>query len=491
MSKKTRKEGWIVPGREKLAMVFGNGSSAALNQFVQGFLSVYILMVGISPMIAAAVLLVLKAWDAVNDMIFGFLVDKYRFKPGKNPFTKWLFSGRYMPWFRVMFLIIPIGTMVLFTINTGAPMWLRVAQYCLGYFLFDLGMTCTGAYSLLPLSTTDNFDERNFILSWNGLGQGFGALPVVFLGTMMITGSMGYGGAAAVFSLLAIVLALIPSLVVKERNVMKVTPEAREKYTLRAMLGVLKKMPELTLLLLGTLLWGLFYTTGYTMFVAYYIFDDANLSVIMALLGVIPTVIMVPLLPIIFKRVDKIVVARIACITFALCGILICFLGPEMLRQNLLVLYILTMVQTLGYTMVMFSCSQLPPDLAEMARYRTGQDVGGIVSASYNFITKLVNSLVSSVSLLILGAYGFQSVEAASFEELAQLNAQGVGVQTQRALEGLWNVAYLFPLIGFAAAALVFFFVRVDRRKVRVYMRINSGHITREMGEQELAKIHK
>ena len=472
-------------------MVFGNGSSAALNQFVQGFLSVYILMVGISPMIAAAVLLVLKAWDAVNDMIFGFLVDKYRFKPGKNPFTKWLFSGRYMPWFRVMFLIIPIGTMVLFTINTGAPMWLRVAQYCLGYFLFDLGMTCTGAYNLLPLSTTDNFDERNFILSWNGLGQGFGSLPVVFLGTMMITGSMGYGGAAAVLSLLAIALALIPSLVVKERNVMKVTPEAREKYTLRAMLGVLKQMPELTLLLLGTLLWGLFYTTGYTMFVAYYIFDDANLSVIMALLGVIPTVIMVPLLPIIFKRVDKIVVARIACITFALCGILICFLGPDMLRQNLPVLYVLTMVQTLGYTMVMFSSSQLPPDLAEMARYRTGQDVGGIVSASYNFITKLVNSLVSSVSLLILGAYGFQSVEAASFEELAQLNAQGVGVQTQRALEGLWNVAYLFPLIGFAAAALVFFFVRVDRRKVRIYMRINSGHITREMGEQELAKIHK
>lgn len=194
----------------------------------------------------------------------------------------------------------------------------------------------TAQYSrqILPLSTTDNFDERNFILSWNGLGQGFGALPVVFLGTMMITGSMGYGGAAAVFSLLAIVLALIPSLVVKERNIMKVTPEAREKYTLRAMLGVLKQMPELTLLLLGTLLWGLFYTTGYTMFVAYYIFDDANLSVIIALLGVIPTVIMVPLLPIIFKRVDKIVVARIACITFALCGILICLLGPEMLGRT-------------------------------------------------------------------------------------------------------------------------------------------------------------
>lgn len=489
MSKRKRKEGWIVPAHEKVAMVFGAGSTQAMNTFVQTFLSVYILMVGISPAVAAGVLLVLKGWDAINDMLFGFIVDKYRFKPGKNPFTRWLFSGRYMPWFRVMFMIIPIGTIILFTINAGAPMWLRVAQYCLGYFLFDFGMTCTGAYNLLPLSITDNFDERNFVLSWTGLGQGFGSLPVVFLGTVMIAGSTGYAGAAVVFSILGIILALIPAIFVKERNVMNVTPEQQEKYTVKEMLKVLGKMPELVMLLVGTLLWGIFYTGGYGLFVAYYIFDDANLSIILTLMGVIPTIVMVPFLPMIFKRVDKIVVARFACALFAVCGILICVLGPDFLRNNLGVLYLLTAVQTLGYTMTMFACSQLPPDLAEVARYRTGQDVGGIVTASYNFITKLVNSLVSSVTLLILGAYGFQSVEANSFDELAALNAQGIGLQTDRALEGLWNVSYLFPLIGFAAAAIVFFFVRIDRRKIRIYMRVNSGHLTREEGEKELAEL--
>ena len=489
MSKRKRKEGWVVPGGQKLAMVLGMGAGQAMNTFVQSFLSVYILMVGISPAVAAGVLLVLKAWDAVNDMLFGFLVDKYRFKPGKNWFTRWLFSGRYMPWFRVMFMFIPIGTVILFTINTDMPMWFRVAQYCLGYFLFDFGMTCTGAYGLLPLSVTDNFDERNFILSWNGLGQGFGSLPVVFLGTVMVAGSVGYGGAAVVFSILGIILALIPAITVKERNVMQVTEEQQKKYTIREMLKVLAKMPELIFLLLGTLLWGIFYTSGYGLFVSYYIFDDANLSIILSLFGIVPTIIMVPFLPMIFKRVDKIVVARVACITFAVCGILICVLGPDFLKAHLEVLYLMTAVQTLGYTMTMFAGSQLPPDLAEMARYRTGKDVGGIVSASYNFVTKLVNSLVSSVTLLILGAYGFVSVEASSFEELAELNAQGIGLQTERALEGLWNVSYLFPLLGFAAAAVAFFFVKVDRRKIRIYMRINSGHITREEGEKELAEL--
>ena len=49
-------------------------------------------------------------------------------------------------------------------------------------------MTGTGAYGLLPLSITNNYDERNFIVSWMVLGQGFGALPVVFLGTVLVAG---------------------------------------------------------------------------------------------------------------------------------------------------------------------------------------------------------------------------------------------------------------------------------------------------------------
>ena len=56
MSKRKRKEGWIVPAHEKVAMVFGAGSTQAMNTFVQSFLSVYILMVGISPAVAAGVL---------------------------------------------------------------------------------------------------------------------------------------------------------------------------------------------------------------------------------------------------------------------------------------------------------------------------------------------------------------------------------------------------------------------------------------------------
>lgn len=180
--KKSRKEGWIVPGREKLSLVIGFGSIQAMNTYVATFLSTYLLMTGISPAIAAAALLVLKVWDSVNDVLFG-------------------------------------------------------------YFLFDAGCTVSGAMGLLPLSVTNNYDERNFLLAWTGLGQGFGSLPEPFCG----------------------------------------------EYFIR----------------------------GYGLFVSYYIFGDANLSVVLSAFAVIPTVILVPFLPAIYKRHDKIKVARFCCIVFA------------------------------------------------------------------------------------------------------------------------------------------------------------------------------
>lgn len=488
MSKRKRKEGWIVPGGEKVAMMLGYGSIQAMNTYVATFLATYLLMIGIDPLISAGAMLVLKVWDSVNDVLFGFVLDKYRFRPGKNVFTRWLFGGRYMPWFRIIFPLIPVGTIIIFSINTALPLWMRVAQYFIGYVLFDAGCTIGGAMGLLPLTVTNNYDERNFILAWNGLGQGFGSLPVVFLGNMFIAGSLGYTGAAFIFSLLGVVLAVFPAFFVKERNPGVVNPEVQERYTIREMFRALKKMPELLFMMLGNFLWGIFYTGGYGLFVAYYIFGDAGLSVIMSVFAIVPTVILVPFLPMIFKRVDKLAAAKVCCLVFVICGILTNVLGAGFLREHMPVLYILTVFQSTAYIMVMFSTSQAMVDLLELAKYRTRQEVNGIVSSAMGFVSKMVNSLVASVTLLILSAYGFVAVEAGSFEELAALNAQGIGLQTDLALKGLWNVSYLFPIIGFALAAVAYSFIKLPLRNIKIYMQANSGEISREEAERLLAE---
>ena len=50
-------------------------------------------------------------------------------------------------------------------------------------------------------------------------------------------------------------------------------------------------------------------------------------------------------------------------------------------------------------------------------------------------------------------------------------------------------MSHLFPIIGFALAAVAFFFVKVSRKKVRIYMQVNSGEITREKGEETYCKV--
>ena len=72
------------------------------------------------------------------------------------------------------------------------------------------------------------------------------------------------------------------------------------------------------------------------------------------------------------------------------------------------------------------------------------------------------------------------SVKANSFSELAALNAQGIGLQTETALAGLWNVFFLIPSIGFMLGAIVFSFIRIKKSHVELYMKANSGEITRE-----------
>ena len=65
------------------------------------FLQQYALDAGISALLFAGVAFAIKAWDAVNDPIFGILLEKIHFK-----------SGKFLPWIRISILAIPLSTVL-------------------------------------------------------------------------------------------------------------------------------------------------------------------------------------------------------------------------------------------------------------------------------------------------------------------------------------------------------------------------------------------
>lgn len=69
--------------------------------FIYLFLEVFFTDVGIPAMTVAIIALVVKVWDAVNDPIFGGILDGIRLKKGK-----------FLPWLRISLIALPITTVL-------------------------------------------------------------------------------------------------------------------------------------------------------------------------------------------------------------------------------------------------------------------------------------------------------------------------------------------------------------------------------------------
>ena len=485
---KKGREGWIVPKFEKLSYFIGSGSHFTVHSFMSAFIATYLLMSGINVATSAAVMFVLRTWDAINDALFGYFVDRIHFKPRKGKFWNWVFSGRYLPWFRIASFIIPFSLIITFTINTEAPMWLRVLQFSIGYLIYDTTFTMSSApYSAMLTSLTSDIDERNFIQSYSVLGQALGLFPVGILGTALIAGNFGYSGAAILFAIYAFLLTIPAMTVIKERVVKTSLTETEKKHSIKEMLGFFKESKEFLIFELAQITWGLLQTGSvFALFIAYYIFGNANISVVLGAIELVPTILLLPFFPMIFKKINKITALRIACVSVLISGLTLFFLGPETFTEMQGLFYVLAAIRGTSVVFVVVGSAMLLPDFAEIAKFRTNQEHVGIIFSIHSFVQKLVSSLVVSVSLLILGAYGWVSVTADSFEQLEALNAQGIGLQTPQALQGLWNVVYLFPAIGFGLATVLFMMVKIHREQVETVISANLGKISREEAKDKL-----
>ena len=99
--------GWIATKKEHITYnIFWLGQNI-LWGYVSNYLASYLNMgLGLDPLKAAAILIGPRIWDAVNDTIFGYIVDRYRFKNGQQ----------FMPWIKIGTFGIGVMGIVLFSI---------------------------------------------------------------------------------------------------------------------------------------------------------------------------------------------------------------------------------------------------------------------------------------------------------------------------------------------------------------------------------------
>lgn len=105
---------------------FGQGIIYTLvSQFLMFYYTDYVFL---PELVVSAIMFGGKIWDGVNDTLFGLMMDKIRFKSGK----------RFIPYLRLSAVVIPISTVLLFSVENIESMGLRITAAILTYVFWDL-----------------------------------------------------------------------------------------------------------------------------------------------------------------------------------------------------------------------------------------------------------------------------------------------------------------------------------------------------------------
>lgn len=438
------------------------------------FISTYLAMQGIDLGKVAIVLLIVKVWDAINDPIFGFIFDKVKFKNGQKS----------LPWLRIATALIPVVTILLFSIPSALSEMGKLVWFGVAYVLWDTVYTLTDVPAYAMLNTmTDNLQERNTLLSVNRVFSGAGVLIYGVVLPLLISESVGMSASMAV-AIMAVfsAITMIPlSVNCKERNY-KPTEE-EENFTPKQMFSYLKSNKYLLIYYGGYMATDALKTfNAVLLFVSFYLFGNSLFSIVLNVLNMVPGVFAAMAMPTILKRFDKFKTLFWCNILCVVLGLLIYFLGYD--NQGLFLT--LTCIRTIPMSLVNILAFMFTPDCAEYGQFKSGISAKGITFAIQTFSVKITGAISSSLALFLLGLFGWISVEAESFEQLAAMNIQ----QSPAALNGLWAVYALVPVIGMILSTFFYLGYKLNDKDVQIMAKCNSGELSKEEANALLSRTY-
>lgn len=467
---KKQREGYMSTGSERMSYwSYLIGQNFAYTM-MSTYLTTYMMMQGVDLGIMAVIMIVVKVWDAVNDAIFGVIFDKIKFKSG----------NKCLPWIRISSVTIPLFTLIMYVIPQGAPEVVKLAWFTVVYLLFDAAYTVSDVpiYGMVT-AITNNMDERNWLMSFGRIYGGGSAIVCSVIVSLLVSEKVGLS-----FSAVAIILSVGACLFMlpicfkgKERNRLV---NMQEGYTLREMFQYLAKNRYLLLIYGSYILLNVLNTTNsLSLFTSFYLFGSATFSTMLVIIAAVPMLVMALCMPLLLRKIDKFTLYFWSLVLNAAIGFIVYFVGYE----SPMVYIAFRIVQVFPVTISGILAFMFTPDCAEYGEYETGLDARGITFAIQSFSTKLAGAFSSSIGLMILGLFGWVTINASSFAEIEALNI----VQPDSAISGLWFTYTLVPSIGSALGIIPLFFYKLRDKDVAIMAKCNSGEITREEAEAQLS----
>lgn len=424
-----------------------------------GYIETFLTDIGIAAGAAALLLLVPKLWDAVNDMIFGYIIDRTTFKNGQ----------KFIPWVRIGVSAIGITTVALFAIPDSATIGVKIAWFLIAYILFDISYTILDAPAFAVTTVmTSSVQERTSIIAggnlWGMVGGVVAALVVPTLRPIL-----GWSLGCVVFVAVSVVM-MIPMLFnVKERHCETAIAETNPNF--KEIINYLKHNKYLFVTLIAMLILGI---SSLEQKMAIYMgricLGQENMATLVGAgvsIAVITVAIVVPKLS---KKYDKFHILCAGLAFTVVMNIVAYFVGYD----NFVLALVMTMLKCTGLGFWSVVIYMLIADTVEYGTYKTGTRAAGISFSLQTFTAKLKNGLIGTVILSSLALVGF-------------IEGENV-VQPAGVADGVWALFCLLPATGFAIALIILMtFYKLRTKDVQVMSQYNNGQITREEAEEKLA----
>jgi len=456
---KMQKTGFMTTRRERaLYCLFFLGQNILWG--FAGYVETFLTDIGLAAVTAGALLMLPKLWDAVNDMLFGYLMDRISFKNGK----------KFMPWVRIGTMAIGLTTIALFAIPQSMTSGVKIAWFLIAYILFDISYTVLDApaYALTTVMTS-NVEERTSIIAGSKLWGMVGGVVATLL-VPVLRPKLGWFASCVVFVAVSVAMMIPMIFSAKERH--RATKEIQDNPGFKEILAYLRHNKYLIVTLLAMLLLGIAsLEQKMAIYMARICLGDEGMAILVTGGASVAVILVSVIVPMLARKWDK---CHVLCagLAFAIVmDIVTFFVGFD----NTILVTVCTMLKCTGYGFWSVVIYMMVADTVEYGTYKTGTRAAGISFSLQTFVAKLKNGIIGTVMLWSLAGVGFVEGENA--------------VQPEGVAEGVWGLFCLLPAIGFAIAlAVLLVFYKLRSNDVQTMALYNNGQITKQEAESSLMK---
>lgn len=402
------------------AMGLTDGMATALmTSFFMVYLTDYAGLGAFGAVVASSVLLFSRIFDAVNDPLEGWIMD--RAKVGKY--------GKYKPFIILSIVMALVGVSCLFFVPAGAGAAFTCVWVIFFYLIYDMGASFF-APNLIYRAVTLDTNERGKLLIAPRIvsmmtGMVTAGLIAMVTGVNSVIGNMHDAFGLTVFALLAVVsvISLIGISLVKERHhaVQEAEDAPRAKFTDFFLL--LKENAALRVCILGNIFNGFIWTFLFATMLYYIkwglctdlatgkVNNDAYglYSAIAAMLMFLPLIIGTAIATPIMKKIgDPMKFARILLLCQAIpCGVLFVLQMVGLLEHMPWAFFLCTCITTTAIGCGYIPGATIDIECMDYQIYKNGKDRSGLCNAFTRFISKAQGAIGNSAIGFMLAGIGY------------------------------------------------------------------------------------